>query len=105
MYIYISIMFIYIYIYMFISIYIYMYILCIYIYIFIYTNPCRSRPPCVGASNHRAACQVGPYTILLLPMLYGAWHTRGGSTGNHTLRDIVCGRNTGGRSNGGVSCQ
>jgi len=39
---------------------------------------------------------IALYTILPLPMLYGAWHTRGGSRGNQTLRDIVCGPNTGG---------
>ena len=41
-------------------------------------------------ASHRFAnyaVQVRLYTILPLPMLYGVWHTRGGSRGNHTLCD------------------
>jgi len=39
---------------------------------------------------------VGLHKILPLPILYGAWHTRGGSGVEHILRDIVCGQNAGG---------
>jgi len=42
--------------------------------------------------------EFGLYTILPLPMLDDAWHIRGGAGGNHTLRDIVYGQNTGGRN-------
>jgi len=40
--------------------------------------------------------QFGLYTILPLPIVYGAWHTRGGSGVDHALRDIVFEQNTGG---------
>ena len=45
----------------------------------------------------------GLYTILPLPILYGAWHTREKSKRKHTLRDNVCGQHTGGRNKRGVS--
>jgi len=56
--------------------------------------------------GHGALCaiQLGLYTRWSLTLLYGAWHTRGGSRGNHRLRDIGGGRNTRGRHNGAVSC-
>jgi len=47
-----------------------------------------------------AVFMLGLYTILPSLMFnpYGAWHTRGRSRGDHALRDIVCGQNTGGRN-------
>jgi len=44
-----------------------------------------------GLGAHRisakSALGFGVYTVLPLPILYGVWHTKGGSGGGRTLRN------------------
>jgi len=44
---------------------------------------------CVHPSLERTLvdARVGIHTILPLPILYGAWHTKGGSVGGRILRN------------------
>ena len=69
------------------NMYICMYVY-IYIYIYIYTGKpelcvrlVARRGRAVESGASRAVEQLGLYTILLLPILYGVWHTQGGSGG------------------------
>ena len=82
-------MYIYIYICMYIYVYIYIYVyVYVYVYIYIYMCVCvykRARipffdweklPPLFAAI--RLALSFGLYMILLLPIVYGVRHTKGG---------------------------
>ena len=85
--------YIYIYIYVYIYIYIYIYMcvcvcvgiymcVCVYIYVCVYV--CIYICVCVRHRS-RGGAERGLYKILLLPILYGAWHTHWRSEGGRIL--------------------
>jgi len=78
-------LYIYIYIYIYI-IYILCVCVCLYIYIYIYIYIIYILYIYIYSAADLGEKRVGLYTILPLPMLYGVWHTQGGSGGGRILR-------------------
>ena len=61
----------------------------IYIYMYIYKTAIVFVVLCTGGEASRGLGS-GLHTILPLPMLYGVWHTQGGSVGGAYIAQLSC---------------
>ena len=84
------------YVYVYISIHVCVVVVVVYIYIYYYYYYYYTHTPRTGVSLLRstlsgsrsvAPAQFGRYTILPSSILYGVWHTKGGSGGRRILRN------------------